>query len=67
MGSLGSIRHKPVAIAHQVFHDIDKLEAISMANRQRDIKLTQLSLGSLHCEFIMVDFGDVRLTFAKPI
>jgi AraC family ethanolamine operon transcriptional activator len=66
MGVSGSISNKPVAIAHQVFHDVDLLESVNQANSQRDIRLTQLSLDSLHCEFIMVDYGEARLTFAKP-
>jgi AraC family ethanolamine operon transcriptional activator len=56
----------PIVIAHRVFHDIDELETIARGKNQRDIRLTQLSLGSLHCEYLMVDYGEVRLTFAKP-
>ncbi len=65
MVNSGSKRPSPIAIAHQVFQDIDELESIARVNNQRDIRLTQLSLERLHCESTIVDLGAARLSFAK--
>jgi AraC family ethanolamine operon transcriptional activator len=55
-----------IAISHQIFHDIDELESLCRADGKRGVTLTQLSLEQLQCHIIMVDFGEARLTFAKP-
>ena len=60
----GSEHVSPITIAHQIFHDIDELEVVSRANSQRDVQLTQLSLEQLRCEYYMVDFGEIRMSFA---
>lgn len=55
----------PVAISHQVFRDINALEVVVRDEERRDIRFTQLSLQPLHCDFVMVDFGNVRLIIAS--
>jgi AraC family ethanolamine operon transcriptional activator len=52
-----------VLVAKRSFQDIDELEHLS--SLQREIKLTQLSLQQLECDFISVDFGEANFTFAE--
>jgi hypothetical protein len=52
-----------VLVAKRSFQDIDELEHLS--SLQREIKLTQLSLQRLECDFISVDFGEAHFTFAE--
>jgi AraC family ethanolamine operon transcriptional activator len=64
MVNSGSKSLSPTAIVHKIFHDIDELEVVSRANSQRDVRLIQLSLEQLQCEYYMADLGEIRMTFA---
>lgn len=59
----GAVTSQPIVISHGIFRDIDEFDSANRDSIDEDIKLTQLSLGRLHCEFFTVDFGEARISF----